>query len=266
MGITVSIITVYYNTPAELRKLHQSMQHYLPQGCYEWIVADNHSLDDLTAELSCSNYLRLNENFGFAKASNLAAAESSAPFLFFVNPDCEMISDCLTPLLAVMDGASVAGPRVFNTDGTVQLSFGPELSIGAEAKQKMLMRFERNPFVQQWLRRKTSFEPDYVSGCALMISRELFGRIGGFDEEFFLYEEDVDLCKRVRAEGGSIRYVPEARIVHHRNRSTENAGEFARAAYRKSQIYYYEKHHGVIQRKLLHWYISLSPRSRRSLR
>ncbi len=252
----VSIITVYYNTPEDLIRLFRSAHQYLRRNECEFIVADNHSEKDLSGDLPGAVYLRLPENLGFGRACNLAAEKTSSPYLFFVNPDCEFRQDCLTPLLQAMTHSEIAGPKVLNEDGSIQLSFGPYLSIAGEARQKWLTRRERSRTVQDWLANKTArpFQPDYVSGCALMVRKDTFHKVNGFDEKFFLYNEDVDLCKRITSSGGTITYEPSAQIIHYRNRSMNKIAGKAKDEYRKSQVYYYQKHQNFLQNLLLKLY------------
>jgi GT2 family glycosyltransferase len=257
----VSIITVYYNTPEDLRTLDRTMKQFLPRDDYEWIVADNQSEIDLSNELSGVRYLRMPGNLGFAAASNRAAESARAPNLFFLNPDCEFIENCLPPLLEALKVSAIAGPRVMNADGSIQLSFGPALSFTKEAFQKALFRFEKSNAVQQWIAKKGTFHPDYVSGCALMIRASVFQELQGFDENFFLYNEDVDLCKRVRSQSLNVQYVPQSRIVHRRNQSVQQTPDRVRTEYRRSQIYYYKKHHGALQNLLLKLYLGISGKS-----
>lgn len=259
--ILASIITVYYNTPPELQRLGASLQKFLDRSSYEWIVMDNHSQQDLNGKVACNKYIRLPRNFGFSSACNLGAQESRAPNLFFLNPDCEIMNDCITPLANELErSAAAAGPQVLNPDGTIQLSFGPFLTIVQEAIQKYRTNHERSASVQKWLQQKTAarFEPDYVSGCALMIKADVFQKLGGFDEKFFLYEEDVDLCKRLKQAGHRLTYVPEAKVAHARNRSTRQNQQQSRAHYLKSQDHYYRKHHGGFQNFLLGLYRKFS--------
>ncbi len=253
----VSIITVYYNTPDDLRKLSDSMKAYLPPKLYEWIVADNNSAKDMSGELPAANYLRLTENHGFGGANNLAAEKAAAPYLFFVNPDCEFIENCIPPLLNAMKDAAVAAPRVLNPDGSIQLSFGPYLSIWQEAQQRRRMQREHTAAVQEWIREKGTFSPDFVSGCALMIRADVYHKLAGFDPVFFLYHEDVDLCKRVTADGLPIVYLSDARIVHARNRSVIQLRERVNIEIRKSQLHYYRKHNSPFQLLLLKLYLTM---------
>jgi GT2 family glycosyltransferase len=254
LPLEVSIITVYYNSPEDLLALHDSIQAHLPLESFEWIVADNNSETDLSEKLPDVIYLRLPENYGFAKANNLAAKKARAPFLFFVNPDCLFIENSIPTLLDAMKSAAVAGPKVLNEDGTTQLSFGPFLSIYAEFRQKRRMKKEKAPEMQKWIRSRGKFYPDYVSGCALMIATDLYQKLGGFDEEFFLYEEDVDLCKRVTDLGKRVIYEPSTSMIHGRNKSVAKVSNRVLMEYRKSQMYYYQKHHGWLQNFLLKLY------------
>lgn len=232
------------------------MKQFLREEDYEWIVADNYSDVDLSGELPDARYLRMPGNLGFASASNRAAESARAANLFFINPDCEFNQNSIPPLLDALKVSAVAGPRVISPDGSIQLSFGPFLSVAREAMQKMLFRFERSNAVQKWILRKGAFQPDYVSGCAFMIRTDVFRDLGGFDENFFLYNEDVDLCRRVRERSYTVAYVPAAQIVHKRNQSVKLIPDRVRSEYRKSQIYYYRKHHGALQNFLLKLYLS----------
>jgi GT2 family glycosyltransferase len=250
----VSIITVYYNNPDDMLRLAASMKRHLQAVSYEWIIADNNSTRNLSSELSDAIYIRLPENLGFGAACNRAAERATAPALFFVNPDCEFVENCINVLLGTTSSAAAAGPRVIYPDGMLQLSFGPFLSISAEARQKIFSAFERTAMVQRWLRRKTPFQADYVSGCALMIRADIFKNLNGFDENFFLYNEDVDLCKRVCDLGQKVIYNPAAKIVHIKNTSTSKHPSGIKTEFRKSQKYYYQKHLGRFQNALLSLY------------
>jgi N-acetylglucosaminyl-diphospho-decaprenol L-rhamnosyltransferase len=91
-----------------------------------------------------------------------------------------------------------------------------------------------------------------VSGACLLARREAFDAVSGFDERFFLYEEDADLCRRVRAAGFQVVFTPEAEVVHAKGRSMARTPERARFEYHRSHVLYYRKHCGVPQRAVLH--------------
>lgn len=258
MPPAVSIITVYHNTPGDLLQLHSSMRKYLNPEQYEFIVVDNASEKNMASELPGVLYLRQQTNGGFGEACNRGAENASAPALFFVNPDCVFVENCVTPLLSLLDRWGVCGPRVIYPDGRLQLSFGPFLSIRNEAIQKQRIRNERSEKIQKWLSESKESEVDYVSGCAMMLRSEIFRKVGGFDEAFFLYQEDVDLCKRIRALGMRTLYAPGTRIVHQKSTSMKQAPEKVSVEYRRSQLYYYKKHHGALQNILLRAYLLFS--------
>lgn len=253
----VSIITVYYNNPEDLTKLSISIKAFLPKDQYEWIVVDNNSNVNLSSELDCT-YLLHTENIGFGAGCNAGARVAKGEHLFFVNPDCEFIENCLPPLVKASEKNSIAGPQVLYPDGYLQLSFGPFLSISAERRQKSLQYRERTKEVQSWIRNEAPQNPDFVSGCAMMMTATIFQSLGGFDERFFLYNEDVDLCKRAQQKGINSVYVPDARLQHSKSGSAKQNLDRASQEYRKSQLWYYKKHHGAIQNFLLRTYLRLA--------
>jgi GT2 family glycosyltransferase len=255
--LQVSIITVYYNNPDDLMKLSTSMKKFLPKDQYEWIVVDNNSKTNLSAQLDCT-YLSQSENIGFGAGCNAGAKAAKGEHLFFVNPDCEFIENCIPPLMTASEKNMIAGPQVLYPDGYLQLSFGPFLSISAERRQKSLQYRERTREVQSWMRNEAPQTPDFVSGCAMMMKASIFQSLGGFDENFFLYNEDVDLCKRAQQKGINSAYVPEGRIQHSKSGSAKHNVDRASQEYRKSQLLYYKKHHGAIQNLLLRVYLHLS--------
>ena len=253
----VSIITVYYNGPDEIMKLAESIKKHLKPDQYEWIVVDNNSRQNLSTKLDCL-YLHQEVNAGFGAACNIGAQHAKADALFFVNPDCQFVEDCVTPLLAALKESAIAGPQVLYPDGSLQLSFGPFLSILGEFNQRSLQRSEKSESVQSWIHDHAPKHPDYVSGCAMMIRSSEFRKLGGFDEKFFLYHEDVDLCKRARMQGDRVSYLPGVLIQHRKGTSSAQDVERVNHEYRKSQLHYYRKHHGSFQNFLLRTYLRLS--------
>ncbi len=233
------------------------MKTFLQKDQYEWIVVDNNSGVNLSSQLECT-YLLSSENIGFGAGCNAGAKTAKGAHLFFVNPDCEFIEDCTPPLVKASEKNLIAGPQVLYPDGVLQLSFGPFLSISAERHQKSLQYRERTESVQSFIRNSSPENPDYVSGCAMMIQASNFHDLGGFDEKFFLYNEDVDLCKRAQQKGIYSAYIPEARIQHSKSGSAKHNLDRASQEYRKSQLLYYQKHQGAIQNLLLRAYLRIS--------
>ena len=164
------------------------------------------------------------ENRGFAHACNLAAATTDARWLLFLNPDTEVLEGSLAGLVAgLAPEVGIAGARQLDDDG----SLIPTMRLFPSASRALgdslgLERFPRRP---DWLgerelrleRYEHEFEGDWTIGSFLLARREAFDAVGGFDERFFLYSEEVDLCLRARRAGWKVVHSPAVTILHHGN-------------------------------------------------
>ena len=163
--------------------------------------------------------------------------------------------EALARVLDTQPEVAIVGPRTLNEDGTAQVSFGPALTPLAEWRQRRLVRgvARRDPEALQIAHERSlrASEPDWVSGSCLMVRRRAFDAASGFDEGFFLYEEDVDLCVRVRAQGGRVLFAPAADVVHRLGGSMARMPDRARAEYDRSHLRYYRKHNGALATALL---------------
>jgi GT2 family glycosyltransferase len=154
------------------------------------------------------------------------------------------------------------GPRTVGADGTVQVSFGPPLTPLGEWRQRRLVRGVRGrdpgALARAGALAAVEHEPAWLSASCLMARREALAEVGGFDEAFFLYEEDVDLCLRLRRAGWSVVFTPAAAVVHHLGRSTEADPARARLEYHRSHLRYYRKHNGLLSTAALRALIGTS--------
>jgi GT2 family glycosyltransferase len=150
----------------------------------------------------------------------------------------------------------IIGPLVFNPDGSLQLSWGRDLHLLAEV---FLKYFAEILFRWLYRRKKGRIERnvDWVSGACFVIERSLYREVGGFDENFFLYSEDADLGKRVRAAGHKIRLTSDAHIIHHAGKSVAGMPTKALLEAKKSQLHYYCKHNGRAALALLKLYLRI---------
>jgi len=176
--------------------------------------------------------------------------QSFGELVLLLNPDTVAPPGAIDTLVQVLDRDSrvaVVGPRIVDAGGHPELSFGAMISPLAELRQKMLVvgNDRRVPLIAAAVDRLTRQrrEVDWVSGACLLTRRADLDAAGLFDERFFIYTEDVDLCAAVRARGRTVLFTPEAQIVHLRGRSVATARTATNAAYRRSQIAFYEKHH-----------------------
>jgi N-acetylglucosaminyl-diphospho-decaprenol L-rhamnosyltransferase len=219
------------------------------------VVVDNASGDGsveaVRAACPGARVIAHDRNAGFSVACNQGWRSGTAPLVLFLNPDAEVHAGAIPALarkLRERPDVGVVGPRTRNADGRVQVSTGPDLGLRSERAQRRLVRgvARRDPraLAEAERRHSREHEPDWVSGSCLMIRRECLEAVGGFDEGFFLYEEDADLCRRVRAAGWRVLFAPEAEVVHQLGRSMAQAARRARFEYHRSHLRYYRKHSG----------------------
>ena len=249
----LSIVIVTYNSRADLEECLGSLTRDAPSMEHEIVVVDNASTDGTPAVVRrrwpAVRVIDAGGNTGFARASNLGIRHSSSELVLLLNPDTMAPRGALDTLVAALDArgeAAIAGPRIVNTSGRAELSFGAMITPFAELRQKMLtLGNDRGwPLVVSWVDRQTRQTKlvDWVTGACLLIRRADLESVGLLDERFFMYTEDVDLCAAVRARGRSVLFVAEAQIVHARGRSAASTLIATREAYRRSRLAFYEKH------------------------
>ena len=157
------------------------------------------------------------------------------------------------------DGIGGIGPAIFSPDGRYELSYGFKPSFLNELYQKLLsFLLSRRNILSRFLARKRlgrEREVPWLTAACLLLRREAFERVAGFDERFFLYFEDVDLSLRIREAGFSLIYFPEAIVIHRRGGSTSLFPLSVAKEYRRSQLYFYGKHYGKGRLILLKVYL-----------
>lgn len=178
----------------------------------------------------------LKENIGFGKAVNVGVAQARGEVIGLLNPDTEWRQTILSEIRQLFRGKTeeqILGIRLLSATGKPEpFSFGKAPSLFSLLKHNL-------PFL--WYREKTGVNPDWVSAAALFLSKPLFQRLKGFDEQFFLYFEDVDLCLRAMKQGAAIILSNRFALVHHGGKSFSSNYEQKRH-YFASQRRYYEKH------------------------
>lgn len=186
-----------------------------PLDC-EVVILDNHSGDDLSdlATRFAGRRLDVHEsdtNVGFGSGHNLLAGRGDAAYLFLLNPDTRLLQPgTLRRLVATarQTGAVVVGPKLLNADGQPQPWDHGELT-------GLLARAALATGNSYWRARSDACDVAWVSGAAFLIEKKWFDGLRGFDERFFLYKEEEELCWRLRAAGGRVRYEPAIAIFHH---------------------------------------------------
>ena len=254
MTPTIAAVLVNYNSGSELRVALESVQREA-RGAWEAVVVDNGSTDGSEAaalDFSQVRLLRNAENVGFARGVNQAVAACQAARILIMNPDCRLGPGSLAALMAVLDAdpqCAIVAPQVLDPDGSPQGNArgDPDMLTGVfgrtSALRRTLSRLEvsrRN--VVAGTTTDESIRVDWVSGACMLARREALAGVGGFDERYFMYWEDADLCRRLRQHGRTIRYVPGVSAVHQVGQSSRTARSRSIRAFHDSAYLYYATH------------------------
>jgi GT2 family glycosyltransferase len=240
----LSIVIVSYNVRDDLERCLTSLVAHQPAVDHEIVIVDNASADGtpdtVRARWPGVRLIETGSNLGFAKANNVGIRQSFGELILLLNGDTQVPAGSIDALVHVMDArpdVAIAGPRLVDTRGRAELSFGRMLSPINEIRQKLRARgnVERLTSIER--------EVDWVSGACLLVRRADAEAVGLLDERFFMYAEDVDFCASVRARGRTVLFTPAAQVIHARGRSRATAPQTTEAAYRRSQLAFYEKHH-----------------------
>ena len=247
----VAIVVVTYNSARDIDRVLRSLTGPPPATPHEILVVDNASGDDTVMRIRSSwpgvRLIASPSNLGFAAANNRGIRASSSELVLLLNPDTSVPPGGIDRLVAHLDArpdVAIVGPRIVDGEGRAELSFGSMIAPLTELRQKVLVvGNERGvgPIVTlvDRMTRRTR-DVDWVSGACLLVRRADLEAAGLLDERFFLYTEDVDLCASVRTRGRKVLFVADVEIQHLRGRS---AGATTAAAYRRSQLAFYAKHH-----------------------
>src|SRR3954451_6483093 len=224
---TVDVVVVSYNSEETLR---DCVAPFSAGGC-RVIVVDNCSTDGSVASLAGLDVTTITaeENRGFAAGCNLGYRAGTSPFVLFLNPDSQAEPELASRLRGPAERDPQVGavaPRILDEEGGLDFSlrrFPRRRSTFAQAL--FLHRaLPRATWVDEVVRDEHAYEhawsPDWVSGACLLVRRSVLDEIGGFDEGYFHYSEDTDLCRRIRDAGYDIRYEASAVVVHLGGRST----------------------------------------------
>ncbi|HVQ41680.1 MAG TPA: glycosyltransferase family 2 protein [Vicinamibacterales bacterium] len=249
----VDIIIVNYNTRDDLAACLASLTDAWPACAAQVIVVDNASTDGSVAMVNgrwpAVRTIALPQNVGFGAANNVAMRQSQAPFVLLLNSDTIVPAGAIDTLLARLEAtrAAAAGPRLADGAGRPEVSFGSMLTPWTEIVQRRRVRLAAHGSAQamQQTERLLAQEQfvDWVSGACLLLRRADAEAAGFFDERYFMYEEDVDLCAAIRQRGGTVLFTPAAQITHLRGRSVaQMMGPAGPTHYDRSHVAFYEKH------------------------
>ena len=251
----VSVILVNYNDRPHLGDCLSSLASSVCQLGAEVIIVDNASTDGsreyVEQEFPEVRVIVNPVNAGFAAANNQAVRESRGNRLLFLNTDTVVFPETVGFLMEELDRnpeAGAVGPALIRRDRSFQVSFGSRVSFFSQLWQKYAL----NPYYRRRLPRLSgSREVGWLSAAFLLVRRDVFEKAGRFDENFFIFFEDIDLCYRIRKSGYRLIFLPGARALHEGGATTAALKYRRRVEYVKSQLYFYGKHGSRAARFLL---------------
>lgn len=268
----VSVIVVSYNAAGELEACLRSLAA-LPEvqrdrEFAQVIVSDNGSADDSIARAKQAfpsvEIIENKANLGFAKACNIGARRARSPLLFFFNPDAVAHAGLLENAVSYFEAhpdVAMAGTKLLNEDGSVAESCGEFdtwwqsfLRSSAWGELPWFRKQSNGYALRQW-DYSTERDVDLVVGAAMFIRADAFAQLGGFDERFFLYHEEIDFAHRLRDAQRRVVFLPQCVVTHlgERGGSRKTWGKSGVLGWRqRSRRLYWIKRHGAF------WYYSLS--------
>lgn len=212
----ITIIIVSWNTAKITKSCIDSINKYLPG--QEIILVDNNSTDNtvkLISKVKNVSIIRNNSNLGFSKANNIGLKSASSEYVVFMNSDIELIDNSLLEMVEYLKNnqpIGLIGPKFLNPDLTPQASvFPPQTPL--------------NAFKEFWLSQKNAYskylpqvdqptEVSYISGGCIAVNKGFFENIGRWNEDYFFYFEDMDLCRQVGKSGQKIIFYPQCQVIH----------------------------------------------------
>ncbi len=266
----LSIIIVSWNVADLLKACLTSIYRADHPFTFEILVVDSassdHSVEMVRREFPQVKLIAETTNLGFSRCNNIGLEAAQGRYRLLLNPDTEVLDDALERLISYLDShpdVGVIGPHTLNTDGSTQSTrrrfptagvlFTESTWLQALAPRRWLDDYY---VVEQ--PDSGIFDVDWVQGSALLLRREVYEQIGGLDEGFVMYSEEMDWCKRARLAGWHVVYHGEAHIVHHGGKSSEQVTGRKHIHFQESKLRYVRKYHGnVLAQALRIWLLLL---------
>lgn len=268
----LSILIISWNVRELLQRCLAALPAAVGPGLtYEVIVVDNASSDGTVEAIRAAfpqvQVIANSENRGFTGGNNQTLAAARGDFLFLLNPDTEPRPGSIAALhyyLAAHPALGIVGPRLWYGDGSPQSSrrrFPTLLTLFTESTVVQ----EYLPWLPHFARYRLADRPpdeaqtvDWLVGAALLVRRQVYAQIGGLDEGFFMYSEELDWCRRAAAAGWQVGYEPAAEIVHYEGKSSEQAVAARHIRFCRSRVRYTRKYHGAFWAAALRLWLLLT--------
>lgn len=252
----VSVLIVSYNVKQYIIHCIDSINKSDYTGQIEIIVVDNNSfdgsLDEIKSKLKDVVCIQNDENVGFGKAVNQAAKVATGEYYLILNPDTIVEESTIATFVNYLEQNSavgLVGPKIVNSDGSLQKgskrSF-PTISVALPKLVGLDKIFPNSKWAGRYnlnyLDPDEIHKVDAISGSCMFIRSELFSKIGGFDEQFFMYGEDLDLCYQVYKQGFEVHYLPTTQIMHYQGESVKSAPYDSINAFYQAMMLFSDKH------------------------
>lgn len=256
---SVSIVIVNYNVTNEVEACLDSIYLHLRLLPIEVIVVDNDSPDQsikkLTSRFTQTKFVFLDENFGYSKANNLAVDKCNSDYLLILNPDTVLIEDFVSPIIEFIESHENIGccaPMLVYENLEFQYSTGSKMGFFYEAAEALfyisMFRGLKKALSFRKYREKKPFHVDWMSGACMLMKRDIFNEVNGFNARYFLNYEDLDFCNKVEGMGYSNFYFPHLKCIHLDQKSqNRNYESFVISRY-KSRMIYGNDHYGSAKR------------------
>ena len=254
--LTLSIIIVSWNVRDLLHACLASIAPWREELDLEVIVVDSGSADGssemVAEEFSWVRLISRSDNVGFPRGNNIGLAQARGRYLLLLNPDTELVGQALPVMSAYLNAqpaVGALGPRLLNPDGSIQSSRRrfPTL-LTAIFESTWLQSFApaglMGHYYAQDLADDQTADVDWVTGACLMVRREVAAAVGGLDEGYFMYSEELDWCRRIKDAGWRVVYLPEAQVMHHVGKSSEQAVTDRHINFQRAKLRYFRKYHG----------------------
>lgn len=272
----VSVVIVSWNVRDLLRRCLRSVSlspGFAADAVYV-IVVDNASTDGtaemVRAEFPSVRLLVNGANTGFTAGCNQGLAAAAGRYVLLLNPDTELSGDALAAMVRLLDtdaGIALVGPRLVHPDGETQPSRRrfPTLATAFVESTVLQGLFARSDVLCRYYLRDRSDDEgqdvDWVVGAAMLVRRSVVEQVGGLDEGFFMYSEELDWCRRIKAVASPagvpwrIHYTPAATVIHYEGRSSEQAIPARHINFQSSKVRYFRKYHGPVAATLLRCFL-----------
>lgn len=271
----VSVVIVNWNTRDLLQRALGSLYSESEGVSFETIVVDNGSNDGsgelIRKEWPTVNLVSLPVNRGFAVANNIGFARSRGEYVLLLNSDTVVLKTTLSGLSTFLDerkGAGCVGAKHLNPDSSLQRSMDhfPSLLNDFVSYTELY----RLSFVQHLLRERfpwwsdhnTAREVDWVNGACMMVRRTVIEEVGGLDENFFIYGEELDWCYRMRKAGWQVYFTPASEVIHLGGQAMNSAADRRVVLKYSGQLRFYRKHYGPLSVQALRALLVLTAAAR----